>query len=242
MARQAIDTTTNNGSYIGDPAPVAFNKINAMTSEVYGWAGGGALAKVTGGNTFTGVQSSSVFSAEGAGAALNFMERTDFSRIWSFYSTGAVARLWVTGIGDRLSVNTAGQVSATSFHPTSSADVKDHIEGYTGDADSEINRMVVISYRYRPEFADTGDNTYVGLLAENVGDVHPGATGGDVERITQNESGEEITVREPMNIDMMQILALNTRAHQQKSHQMKQMAQLISDLKSRIDALEAAAP
>ncbi|MFS8372433.1 hypothetical protein EIQ27_03640 [Xanthomonas campestris pv. armoraciae] len=241
MARQLIDITTNNGGYIWDPAPVAFNKVNLMTAEIYGWAAGGALAKINGGNNFTGVQVSAVFSAEGATAGLNFMDRTDFSRIWSWYSTGAVARLWFTGFGDRLSVNSAGQVSATSFNPTSSADVKDYIEGYAGDADSELNRMVVISYRYRPEFVDTGDRQYVGLLAENVGDVHPGATGGDVERTTQNESGEEVPAHEPMNIDMMQILALNTRAHQQKSHQIKQMTQLISDLQRRIEALEAAA-
>ncbi|WP_180313374.1 hypothetical protein, partial [Xanthomonas hortorum] len=189
-------------------------------------------------NTFTGVQSGTVFSAEGASAGLNFMDRTDFSRVWSWYSTGAIARLWFTGFGDRLSVNTAGQVSATSFNPTSSADVKDYIEGYAGDADSEIDRLVVISYRYRPEFANTGDKTYVGLLAENVGDVHPGATGGDVERVTQNEDGEEITAHEPMNIDMMQILALNTRAHQQKSHRIKQLEQVIADLLSRVGELE----
>ena len=35
MARQVIDTTTNNGTYFGDPAKVAFDKINAMTSELY---------------------------------------------------------------------------------------------------------------------------------------------------------------------------------------------------------------
>ncbi|WP_126965817.1 pyocin knob domain-containing protein [Xanthomonas arboricola] len=35
MARQVIDTTTNNGSYIGDPAPVAFNKVNGNFVELY---------------------------------------------------------------------------------------------------------------------------------------------------------------------------------------------------------------
>jgi len=35
MARQEIDTTTDHGSYKGDPAKVAFEKINGMTSEIY---------------------------------------------------------------------------------------------------------------------------------------------------------------------------------------------------------------
>lgn len=36
MARQVIDTTTNNGTYIGDPAKTAFTKVNDMTLELYG--------------------------------------------------------------------------------------------------------------------------------------------------------------------------------------------------------------
>ncbi|HDS1550672.1 hypothetical protein [Stenotrophomonas maltophilia] len=35
MARKIIDTTTNNGSYRGDPAPVAFGKCNDNFAEVY---------------------------------------------------------------------------------------------------------------------------------------------------------------------------------------------------------------
>ncbi len=35
MARQVIDTTTNNGSYIGDPAKTAFDKTNSNFSELY---------------------------------------------------------------------------------------------------------------------------------------------------------------------------------------------------------------
>lgn len=35
MARQTIDTTTNNGTYIGDPAKTAFTKVNANFVEVY---------------------------------------------------------------------------------------------------------------------------------------------------------------------------------------------------------------
>lgn len=35
MARQVIDTTTPNGSYIGDPAKVAFEKVNQNFAESY---------------------------------------------------------------------------------------------------------------------------------------------------------------------------------------------------------------
>lgn len=35
MPRQTIDTTTNNGTYIGDPAKIAFGKVNSMTEELY---------------------------------------------------------------------------------------------------------------------------------------------------------------------------------------------------------------
>lgn len=35
MARQVIDTTTNNGSYIGDPAKTAFEKVNQNFQELY---------------------------------------------------------------------------------------------------------------------------------------------------------------------------------------------------------------
>ncbi len=35
MARQVIDTTTNNGAYIGDPANVAFGKVNDNFAELY---------------------------------------------------------------------------------------------------------------------------------------------------------------------------------------------------------------
>lgn len=35
MAQKVIDTTTNNGSYIGDPAKTAFGKINDNFTEIF---------------------------------------------------------------------------------------------------------------------------------------------------------------------------------------------------------------
>lgn len=48
MARQEIDTTTDHGSYKGDPAKVAFEKVNANDAELYGFITG--LAAVGGDN------------------------------------------------------------------------------------------------------------------------------------------------------------------------------------------------
>lgn len=48
MAQQLIDTTTDHGSYKGDPAKVAFEKVNANDAELYGLVT--ALAAVGGEN------------------------------------------------------------------------------------------------------------------------------------------------------------------------------------------------
>lgn len=57
MARQVIDIDTPqpNGKK-GEPARTAFVKLNDMTAQIYGWAGTGGLAKLIGGNEFTGAQ------------------------------------------------------------------------------------------------------------------------------------------------------------------------------------------
>ena len=48
MAQQVIDTTTDHGTYKGDPAKVAFEKVNANDAELYGYFAG--LAAVGGDN------------------------------------------------------------------------------------------------------------------------------------------------------------------------------------------------
>ena len=81
MARQVIDTTTNNGTYIGDPAKTAFEKVNGMTGELYPLAYS-ALQKE--GGTMTGQLNSDVslgISIRGSG----------FSGI-SIFPTGAGGR------------------------------------------------------------------------------------------------------------------------------------------------------
>lgn len=196
-------------------------------------------------------------TATGAGATLGFVDRTDFTRVWNWYSSGAISRLWYTGIGDRLSVNASnGQVSAVSFNPTSSADVKDYLEGYAGDACEELDRLVVVTYRYRPEFGGP-EGTVAGLLAENVQSVWPNAVGGDYDEERPepvlaedgtpmfDAEGEPVTVMRthhvPMNIDMMQTLARCVRAHQQKSHRIRSLEATVADLQDAIAELQGRA-
>ena len=158
-----------------------------------------------------------------------------------------------TSMGTRMRLSEDGVLSATAFNPTSSADVKDYLEGYAGDADSDLDRMVVITYRYRPEFCES-DKTFIGLLAENVHDVRPEATSGgrngvinvpsvspedgsilvDSDGNTIFDTHDDVV---PMSVDMMQILALNVRAHQQKSRRLQEQERRIVALEVALDRL-----
>ncbi|MDC6652585.1 tail fiber domain-containing protein, partial [Leclercia adecarboxylata] len=114
------------------------------------------------------------------------------------------------------------------------------------------DRLVVISYRYRDSFLDSGAKTFVGLLAENVESVIPGAVGGDHDvthrqpvvlpdgsHLIDDHGGQvfdEHVEHVPMNLDMMQILALNTRAHQQKSRRIRMLERELAVLAERLEA------
>ncbi|HEL5315993.1 TPA: tail fiber domain-containing protein [Stenotrophomonas maltophilia] len=235
MARQAIDidTVQPNGKR-GDPARTMATKINGMTAELYNLTLGLTYA---GGNYFSGG-----WIATGAGGSVGWDDRNEgaASRWYSFARDGTLLFYYAATGALPMTVTRTGAVTATSFNPTSSADVKDYIEGYGGDACDELDRMVVISYRYRPEFADI-DKTFVGLLSENVRDVHPSATDGGGEVDVVDESGGTVRKHLPLNVDMMQILALNTRAHQQKSKRIRDLEAAMADALQRIAVLEGAA-
>ncbi len=51
MAQKIIDTTTNNGSYIGDPAKTAFRKCNENFTEIYGRDGVNGVRPISNGGT-----------------------------------------------------------------------------------------------------------------------------------------------------------------------------------------------
>ncbi|HGM5514517.1 TPA: hypothetical protein ACKPYU_000792 [Stenotrophomonas maltophilia] len=230
MARQVINTDPP----IGDPAPTAFSKANANFLELYNLTSGLTYA---GGNYFSGG-----WIATGAGGSVGWDDRNEgaASRWYSFARDGTLLFYYAATGALPMTVTKTGAVTATSFNPTSSADVKDYIEGYGGDACDELDRMVVISYRYRPEFVDI-DKTFVGLLSENVRDVHPSATDGGVQVDVVTESGETVSKHLPLNVDMMQILALNTRAHQQKSRRIRDLEQDVAELRAAVAELRGAA-
>ena len=198
MARQVINTDPP----IGDPAPTAFNKINAMTAELYPLAIG-AMPKT--GGTFTGAvsitgaglnaggvvtASSSLVSAangvlsQGAGSGYQFFDRLDYAQTWAVFASGAECQIWNSVNGPAMRISRAGICTAVAFNPTSSADVKANVEGYQGDADNELDRLVVISFQYKEDFCEDV-RVRVGLLAENINSVKPTATGGDYDEIVQ---------------------------------------------------------
>lgn len=241
MARQIIDTTTNNGSYIGDPAKTAFEKTNANFLELYNLSvtffpkTGGVL---TGDLTIKkDVVTSSYLSPNGQvgyRVLVNISDSVDGG--YTIQRVSSAGTVW----SDCLKINNdrsaafASVVTAVSFNPTSTADVKDHIVGYAGDACAEIDRLVVINYKYRPEYLES-DKTFIGLLQENVKSVCPEAAN-DSEKITEEIDGENVERLIPGSIDMMQILALNTRAHQQKNARIKSLESEILAIAARLDA------
>lgn len=233
MARQIIDTTTNNGSYIGDPAKTAFDKANANFLELYNLSvtyfpkTGGVL---TGDLTIQkNVAVSSYLSPNGQvgyRVLVNISDSVDGG--YTIQRVSSAGTVW----SDCLKINNdrsaafASTVTAVAFNPTSTADVKDYITGYAGDACAEIDRLVVIEYKYRPEYVES-DKTFIGLLEENVKSVVPDAANDSVTIVDQVD-GEDVERFIPGNIDIMQILALSIRSHQQKNARIKALEDRLS--------------
>lgn len=254
MARQIIDTTTNNGSYIGDPAKTAFEKANANFTELYGDTFQGNRT-VTGTLTVAGnasMSSGSVRTMPGTSVNAGYLSfhRLDGLRLGYFgWNAGNKIQYSVengyTGHSFVGTIESTGAMTAPAFNPTSSADVKDFIEGYRGDSCEELDRLAVVTYRYRPEFYES-DKTYVGIIAENLAYVRPDATTDETHiehsdvPVGYDEYGNVVTETRsrivPMGYDMAQLLALNTRSHQQKNRRIKQLEVQLEDILSRLEA------
>lgn len=255
MARQVINTDPP----IGDPAPTAFNKINAMTAELYG-------ESIQGNRTISGtlsvvgnasMSSGSVRTMPGTSTNAGYVSfhRLDGVRQGYFgWNAGNKIQYSVengyTGHSFVGTVESTGAMTAPAFNPTSSADVKDFIEGYRGDACEELDRLAVVTYRYRPEFYDS-QKTYVGIIAENFADVRPDATTEETHLeqvevpVGEDDEGNVVTeIRSrviPMGYDMAQLLALNTRSHQQKSRRIRELESAMQQVLQRLADLESAA-
>lgn len=240
MARQIIDTTTNNGSYIGDPAKTAFEKTNANFLELYNLSvtffpkTGGVLS---GDLTIQkNVAVSSYLSPNGQvgyRVLVNISDSVDGG--YTIQRVSSAGTVWSDcfKINNDRSATFASTVTAVSFNPTSTADVKDNIVGYAGDACAEIDRLVVIKYKYRPEYLES-DKTFIGLLQENVKSVCPEAAN-DSEIVVEEVDGEEVERFVPGNVDMMQLLALSIRSHQQKNKKIKYLESKISEMFERME-------
>ncbi|PPU41818.1 tail fiber domain-containing protein [Xanthomonas arboricola] len=254
MARQVIDTTTNNGDYIGDPAPTAFGKVNANFVEVYALANG-AMPKT--GGTITG--NVVIQSPNGAGLDL-FSTSTNVTRVeiangsasgrrYQLYASGSSGPT-VAGSFGLLDVSEGaivfsidpgsrifrqnGPINATAFNPTSSFDVKDNVEGYSGALEA-ISKLSVVTYNYI-ESVDVEMRKRVGLLSENVADAVPTAFN---PAPAENESRADDDSEQPptapplaSSIDMMQLLAVAIRGVQELARENKMLSQ-------RLAALEA---
>lgn len=257
MARQIIDTTTNNGTYIGDPAKTAFEKTNANFGEIYGWVNGGALARLNGGNQFTGNQDIlgglGVTSNLTVGGLFN-VTNASLARIQATTASINISMSAVTAANEgtfgtltnhaigvylnstrRGGWDTGGNFTATSLNPTSTSDVKDNLEGYGEDASEVLDRLVVITYNYRPEFFES-EKRYIGLLQENIKSVVPDAATDSATTTGTDEEGNEVDNFIPGNIDITQILAISVRAHQQKNARIKHLESSLASVMARLDA------
>jgi len=315
MAKQTINLGVIPTGVGGDTPRSANTKINANFDEIYGWGNGGALAKLIGGNIFSG-GTQVVQSVDGSAMAIQSTSGQNLMTWGASYNAAADGVGWfscasgifnfdrisggkanirvstcqvtqnVESSGQNLvfgtsgdsggavyvrpngSGNTAGQmvayqsgiVTAVQFTPTSSADVKDYIEGFSGDACRLIDKLVVITHQYRPDFVDS-DKVYLSLLAENVKDVLPSATEGGFD-VTENvehevevnvevedEDGqgthvekhvevhtEQIVRHVPLGVSLMPMIALSVRAHQQKNRRIKQLEETVASLVERLES------
>lgn len=247
MARQIIDTTTNNGSYIGDPAKTAFEKCNANFLELYNFSA--TYFPNTGGTITGAVQINSTLTTSGTinvtNATLARLQATTASINMSISAVTAVnegtfGTLTNHPIGVYLNStrrggwDTGGNFTATSLNPTSTSDVKDNLEGYSEDASEVLDRLVVITYNYKPDFFES-DKKYVGLLQENVKYVVPDAATDSCYVNGEDEEGNEVENFVPGNIDITQLLAISIRAHQQKNARIKNLEDKLFELTNRLE-------
>lgn len=166
MARQIIDTTTNNGSYIGDPAKIAFEKVNANDLELYTRVGvvepiaSGALQRS--GGTLTGP-----VLKTGVAGQLNF----GVSNTGTQDGIGGTFATWASRVSAML-VSAQNPSLAYSIAKVTNGGVKDliGIDVYQGGASSDAN--VELDFHFstgvsRHRFIDTGSMIIAGTLTQN---------------------------------------------------------------------------
>lgn len=159
MARKIIDTTTNNGTYIGDPAKTAFEKTNANFAETYPLAEG-ALQRT--GGTVTGP-----ISKTGTPGQQNFV----IANTGSQDGIGGTYADWASRASAML-VSAQNATLAYSIAKATNFGVKDliGIDVYQGGAAPNAN--VELDFHFstgtsRHRFIDTGAMIIAGSLTQN---------------------------------------------------------------------------
>lgn len=138
-------------------------------------------------------------------------------------------------------LSATGNLSCVSLTQTSSADVKDYLQGY-GGALGAIDKLVVLTYQYRDTYVSDGGRTRVGILAENVADAIPQAVT-PAQMVTLRISdpswdgeGEAQYIEQtsviPASVDPMQLVSVALRGIQELVGQ-------IGALTARVAALES---
>lgn len=118
MARQVIDTTTNNGTYIGDPAKTAFEKTNDNFSELY--SGIAQLSTYVGGLRLEWVSATSIAVQSGAafiqslGRIIQLPSRTVKSGVAIGASAWGHVYLYLNGASADIEVSTTAPDSPYS--------------------------------------------------------------------------------------------------------------------------------
>lgn len=126
------------------------------------------------GATFTGAVSAPTFTAQGASAALAFNDRGT-ATAWTWYSASSVARLFVGGFGDRMTVDTAGNATFTGAVVASGGfQVSDRRFKHSVDLrpiDTSIAAQLAPLWSQWNRNSDNGFDT--GLIAQDVQRIAP---------------------------------------------------------------------
>lgn len=235
-AVSAPQYTATNSSFIGSSttailassgAGVVYLRPNGAASATgqVSLSSSGALAAPS------TISAESAITTGGSGAAFNFKDRTTPTTVWTWYSTGGSARLFV-GSSDVVTVTTAGQLSAVSFNTTSSRLVKDLEPGPAPYGLKEVLQIETAAGKYKADYIDDGRRRLF-LIAENLRDVLPEAVFEESVEVTLG--GEKMSVP---TVEMTQTIPVLVNAIKELSAALDEERQQRALLASRLDALE----
>lgn len=135
MARRVIDTTTNNGTYIGDPAKIAFEKTNDNFAELYAAMGRSSNLLING--DLRVWQNGTGFTADGYSADM-----------WSIASSGATYNVYRQAtVGESIASGFAIAVAVTN--PGTGLNIRQRVE----NVQSVAGGKYTLSFKAKANFA-----------------------------------------------------------------------------------------